>query len=111
LTGNGSAAAKGGRFNDGEGLRCSEVPTESCSRASPLPSGYAERTTCFTFGNFPLGLDTGALRSPTVATLVFSGQAVFSIRREREHLWSSMPDQWLLVSSVIDLSRSSPFWR
>ncbi len=37
-------------------------------------------------------------------TLVFSGQAVFYVARERRHLWSSTPGRWLIVSSVVDLT-------
>ncbi|MGI4943239.1 MAG: hypothetical protein ACRYHQ_22210 [Janthinobacterium lividum] len=39
----------------------------------------------------------------TVATLVFGGQAVFYIARERRHLWSSRPGRWLVLSSAIDV--------
>jgi H+-transporting ATPase len=59
---------------------------------------------CLAIGKFVLGLDTATLRTLTVATLVFSGQAVFYVARERRHLWSSCPGRWLLVSSVIDLA-------
>jgi H+-transporting ATPase len=59
---------------------------------------------CFATGKFVLHLDTVTLRTLTVVTLVFSGQAVFYVAREREHLWSSLPGRWLIVSSVIDLS-------
>jgi H+-transporting ATPase len=54
-------------------------------------------------GKFILGLDAGALQTLTVVTLVFSGQAVFYVVRERRHLWSSRPGRWLIVSSAIDL--------
>ncbi len=37
-------------------------------------------------------------------TLVFSGQAVFYVARERRHLWSSRPGYWLLASSAVDLA-------
>jgi H+-transporting ATPase len=59
---------------------------------------------CFASGKFALGLDTETLRTLTVVTLVFSGQAVFYVARERRHLWSSRPGRWLVVSSVVDLS-------
>ena len=36
--------------------------------------------------------------------LVFSGQAVFYVARERQHLWSSRPGKWLIVSSAVDLT-------
>jgi H+-transporting ATPase len=59
---------------------------------------------CLATGKFVLGLDTEVLRTLTVITLVFSGQAVFYVAREREHLWSSLPGRWLVVSSIADLT-------
>jgi H+-transporting ATPase len=59
---------------------------------------------CLTVGKFVLGLDIATLRTLTVVTLVFSGQAVFYMARERRHLWSSRPGVWLLASSVVDLT-------
>jgi H+-transporting ATPase len=60
--------------------------------------------TCFSIGRFLLNLDTGTLQTLTVVTLVFSGQAVFYVARERQHLWSSRPGKWLIVSSALDLT-------
>ena len=54
-------------------------------------------------GKYLLGLHVAVLQTLTVATLVFGGQAVFYVARERKHLWSSRPGRWLLISSVIDL--------
>jgi H+-transporting ATPase len=59
---------------------------------------------CFSTGRFLLNLDTGPLRTLTAVTLVFSGQAVFYVARERQHLWSSRPGKWLIVSSAVDLT-------
>jgi H+-transporting ATPase len=59
---------------------------------------------CFSTGRFLLKLDTGTLQTLTVVTLVFSGQALFYVARERQHLWSSRPGKWLIVSSVVDLT-------
>jgi H+-transporting ATPase len=59
---------------------------------------------CFSTGRFLLDLDTASLQTLTVVTLVFSGQAVFYVARERQHLWSSRPGKWLIVSSVVDLT-------
>jgi H+-transporting ATPase len=59
---------------------------------------------CLVTAKFTLGLDTDALRTVAVVTLVFSGQAVFYVARERQHLWSSSPGRWLVVSSVADLA-------
>ncbi len=53
-------------------------------------------------GKFRLGLDTAALRTLAAVTLVFAGQAVFYVVRERRRLWSSRPSLWLLLSSVAD---------
>jgi H+-transporting ATPase len=59
---------------------------------------------CLAVGKFALGLNTDSLRTMAVVTLVFSGQAVFYVSREREHIWSSRPGRWLIVSSIVDLS-------
>jgi H+-transporting ATPase len=55
-------------------------------------------------GKFVLGLDTDALRTVAVITLVFSGQAVFYVARERQRMWSSVPGRWLIASSVADVA-------
>src|ERR1700688_4914510 len=62
------------------------------------------RFACFSTGRFLLNLDIGTLQTLTVVTLVFSGQAVFYVARERQHLWRSMPGKWLIVSSAVDLT-------
>ena len=59
---------------------------------------------CLAIGKFAIGLGTEALRTMAVVTLVFSGQAIFYVSRERRHIWSSRPGRWLIVSSIIDLS-------
>jgi H+-transporting ATPase len=59
---------------------------------------------CLATAKFALRLDAATLRTVTVATLVFGGQAVFYVARERQRLWSSMPGRWLLLSSAIDLT-------
>jgi H+-transporting ATPase len=59
---------------------------------------------CFSTGRFLLNLDIDTLRTLTVVTLVFSGQAVFYVARERQHLWRSMPGKWLIISSAVDLT-------
>jgi len=55
-------------------------------------------------GKYLLRLDTDSLRTFTVVTLVFSGQAVFYIARERQHFWNSLPGPWVIASSVVDLA-------
>jgi H+-transporting ATPase len=59
---------------------------------------------CLAIGKFVIGLNTEALRTMAVVTLVFSAQAVFYVSRERQHIWSSRPGRWLIVSSIVDLS-------
>ncbi|MEI9964838.1 MAG: hypothetical protein WDM92_09090 [Caulobacteraceae bacterium] len=59
---------------------------------------------CLAVAKFGLGLGPAALRTVTVVILVFSGQAVFYVARERRRLWSSTPGRWLVASSVVDLS-------
>jgi H+-transporting ATPase len=55
-------------------------------------------------GRFALGLDSATLQTLTVVTLVYSGQAIFYISRERRHLWSSRPGSWLIASSILDIT-------
>ena len=69
--------------------------------------GFADLLFCvanLAAGKFWLNLAFGTLQTLVVVTLVFSGQAVFYVAREREHLWSSRPGRWLIVSSVVDLT-------
>jgi H+-transporting ATPase len=54
-------------------------------------------------GRFGLGLDNAHLQTLTVITLVFSGQAVFYVSRERRHLWNSVPGKWLLAGSALEI--------
>jgi len=53
-------------------------------------------------GAFRLGLGIDALRTLAMVTLVFSGQAVLYVVRERRRLWSSRPSRWMMLSSLID---------
>jgi H+-transporting ATPase len=57
-----------------------------------------------TIGKVLLHLDIDALRTLAVVTLVFSGQSVLYVVRERRHLWSSWPGKWLMASSTVDLA-------
>ena len=55
-------------------------------------------------GAFRLGLGAAALQTLAAVTLVFSGQAVFYVVRERRHVWSSRPSLWVALSSATDLT-------
>ncbi|MCK9920077.1 HAD-IC family P-type ATPase [Microbacteriaceae bacterium K1510] len=57
-----------------------------------------------TFGYFWLRLPIDALQTLTAVTLVFNGQAVFYVSRERRRLWSSRPSWIVVASSIADIS-------
>src|ERR1022692_1539719 len=95
-------------------------------RASPSPNiwrvgnltvagvvlGFCDLAFCIAslaVGRFVLGLDSDTLRTLTVVTLVYSGQAIFYVSRERRHLWSSRPGTWLILSSILDITLFSTF--
>jgi H+-transporting ATPase len=54
-------------------------------------------------GMFGLHLGLDSLRTLTIVTMVFNGQAVFYVVRERRRLWSSRPSLIVVLSSVADL--------
>ena len=54
-------------------------------------------------GKCELGLDLPALRTLSVVTLIFSGQAILYVVRERRHFWRSRPSLGLLVASTADI--------
>jgi len=54
-------------------------------------------------GEYRLRLDIGAIQTLSMVALVFGGEAVLYNVRERQHLWSSVPGGWVMVSSVADV--------
>jgi H+-transporting ATPase len=60
-------------------------------------------TSVLAVGHYGLKLDILHLRTLAIATLVFSGQSILYVVRERHHFWNSRPSNWLMFSSVIDL--------
>lgn len=60
-------------------------------------------STVLAVGLFGLQFGLDALRTLAAITLVFSGQAIFYVVRERDRLWASWPSGWLAASSVFDL--------
>jgi H+-transporting ATPase len=54
-------------------------------------------------GKYVLGFDIGTLQTLSIVSLIFGGQAVLYVVRERRHLWSSRPSTWLMVASATDL--------
>jgi H+-transporting ATPase len=55
-------------------------------------------------GKFALGLGPEALQTLAFVTLVAGNQAVLYVLRERQRLWSSRPDDWVLASSAFDIA-------
>jgi H+-transporting ATPase len=54
-------------------------------------------------GKFCLEFKTAELQTLAAVVLVFSGQSVMYVVREREHLWRSRASNWLIASSVADV--------
>lgn len=53
-------------------------------------------------GKFHFGFSQKELQTLAAITLVFSGQAVLYVVRERHRIWSSRPSTWFMLSSVAD---------
>lgn len=56
----------------------------------------------FWFGSAELKLSLGQLQTMLFLALVFSGQGTVYLVRERRHLWSSAPGQWMMLASILD---------
>jgi len=54
-------------------------------------------------GKYLLGFGLETLQTLSIVTLIFSGQAILYVVRERRHLWSSRPSIWLMAASAADL--------
>jgi len=54
-------------------------------------------------GQFWMRLDIDRLRTLTLVTLTFSGQAIFYVVRERRRIWSSRPSRIVILSSIADV--------
>jgi H+-transporting ATPase len=54
-------------------------------------------------GKNVLHLDLDTLRTLTMVNLVFNGQAVYYVVRERRRIWSSIPSRIVLLSSLVDV--------
>ena len=69
--------------------------------------GIAELLFCtgvLAAGRFHFGLGIATLRTLAFVVIVFGNQATTYTNRTRQHLWSIRPSNWLIVSSVADLS-------
>jgi H+-transporting ATPase len=55
-------------------------------------------------GWFVLGLDPGRMRTLTLLTIVFGGQATLYVLSEHRHVWSSCPASLMLLASLADVT-------
>jgi len=60
-------------------------------------------TAVLAFGKYRLGLGAGELQTLAFVTLVFGAQALLYVVRERRHIWSSRPGNWVLAASAADI--------
>ena len=54
-------------------------------------------------GKYVLNMDLDTLRTLALVAIVFGNQATTYNNRERRHLWSSRPSNWVLASSAVDI--------
>ncbi len=57
----------------------------------------------FFFAREHLYLPLANLQTLIFVMLVFSGQGMVYLVRERHHFWKSRPSRWLLMSSIADI--------
>ncbi len=98
----------------------SMLATTDNVRASPAPNvwhvgsitaggiflGFCDLAFCtgvLAIGKYALGFGIETLQTLSIVTLIFGGQAILYVVRERRHLWSSRPSTWLMVASATDL--------
>ena len=55
-------------------------------------------------GHFVLHLDTRSLQTLTVVTMIYSGQAIFYVARERRRMWRSRPASLLVLGSFAEVA-------
>jgi H+-transporting ATPase len=58
----------------------------------------------FFYGRDFLHLPLPQLQTLVFVTLVFTGQGMVYLVRERHHFWDSAPSRWMIVSSTVDVS-------
>ena len=92
--------------------RASPAPTPSVWRMRRITIAAVVLGLCklafsvamLTFAKARLGLAAEQLPTLAFVTLVLGNQAVMYGLRERRHLWSSKPGNWVLASSAVDLA-------
>ena len=74
--------------------------------AGGIALGFFDLVFCtgaLAIGKYDLGFAIGTLQTLSIVTLVFSGQAILYVVRERRHFWSSRPSTWLMAASAADV--------
>lgn len=61
-------------------------------------------TAVLAFGKYRLGLGPGELQTLAFVALIFGAQAAMYVVRERRHMWSSKPGNWVLAASAADIA-------
>jgi len=56
----------------------------------------------FFYGRDFLGLPLPQLQTLVFVTLVFTGQGMVYLVRERRHFWNSAPSRWMILASILD---------
>jgi H+-transporting ATPase len=72
--------------------------------------GIGELVFCvavLTFGEYRMRFGIDALQTLAFVVIVFGNQATMYTNRERRHLWASRPSDWVIGSSIADLSIAS----
>jgi len=92
-----------------DSVQASPKPDRWDVRAMLFPAiGLAVPVLVLTFGIFIIARDLfhfSLVQLQTLAflTLVFTGQGMVYLVRERGHFWKSMPGKWMMVASTIDI--------
>lgn len=95
--------------------RASPAPTPSVWRMGNVTRAAAILGVCklvfssavLALGKFRLGLGQGELQSLAFAALAFGNQSVLFALRERRRMWRSKPGNWVIASSVADMTMVS----
>ncbi len=56
------------------------------------------------YGRYRLGLSSPELQTLATVAVVFTGQSIFYVVRDRHRLWSSRPSRWIVLSSIADVA-------
>jgi H+-transporting ATPase len=60
-------------------------------------------TAILAYGKYAMNMDINTLRTLAFVAIVFGNQATTYTNRERRHIWSSRPGNWVLASSGADI--------